>query len=149
MCDIETAKGLFRTLNQVVAESLEVHFEPKGPNNPGGCTLGYRGRIEQLLNDNILTKKHPTLDSAVGNLPIQKVDRNMLFKVCGLEIMWKTKNPSANDLFRAVRLTYGYAKQHGFYIGENPVDKDAMKQLLPSAAKVHEKKQHQGLPGSP
>jgi integrase len=156
LCDAQSAKDHFRTFNQVLLEYVEAKLPVKSPTNPSGYTLGYKQRIEQLISDNVASKKHPTL-GMVGNLPIQKVDFHLLFDVpskegeqnqrwgCDLTTLYRIKYPSIRDMLLHLRLMFAYAKAHGFYIGDNPVDKETVKAALPAPRTFYSKKQHQGV----
>jgi integrase len=124
----------------------------KSATHPQGYSRGYVDKIEQCLRDHVLTKEHPKL-GIVGNLPIQKVDFHMLFDTpserhwgCDLQTAYVSKHPSVRDMLLHLRLVFSYAKAHGYYIGDNPVDKELIKAALPSPKTFYVAKQHKGVP---
>lgn len=158
LCDQNASQNRFRTLHQATYDYLNARLKVKGPNNPRGCGEKRRHRVEQELNDYVLNKVHPTL-GRVGDLPIQKVDRHMLFNSpdpvdsnnpanwgCGLTALWENQAPTANDLIPHLRHVYAYAKTYGRFVGENPCEKTALEQMLRPYHVVWQIKSHRGVP---
>ena len=101
-------KDRLRTFEQVGDE----YFEEKMKRSPG-----YKQRLQQLLRDNVLSKKHKLTTAGetkminVGTLPIQRVTRKIILEDCEFKEFWNTQNPSARDLRLLLHKMYGYARE--------------------------------------
>jgi integrase len=154
LCDAQSAKDHFRTLSQVILEYAADKLPVKSTASPQGYSSGYVDKIKRCLRDYVESKVHPKL-GMVGNLPIQKINFHMLFDTpseqedrwgCDLRTLWVTKHPSARDMLVHLRAMFGYAKAHGYYIGDNPVGKELTKAVLPAPRTFYVPKQHKGVP---
>jgi integrase len=140
LCEEQSAKDRLRTLEQVGAEYIERKISKRSP--------GYKLRMQQLLRDNVLTKPYKLGDqmTKVGALPIQRVTRQIILKDCGFEQFWDDQYPSARELRRLLDKMYGYAREHGYYIGDSPMAwRGALEHVLPAPKDVHTVKHHPKL----
>jgi integrase len=91
----------------------------------------------------------------IGNVPIQKVNRNTILETCGLRKIWDVRtaeNPDAKpEVAKRVRMLFtrlfNFAIARGYYHGENPAKwEDGLKDTLPEFDDIHKLKHHASLP---
>ncbi len=140
--DLLIARKLVKTVREVADEWFEVAIARKSPE--------YRGKISNQLHKYV----YPT----IGNVPIQKVDANIILDKVGsprkrdgegevfepLREMWPRITPTANDVLQYLERIFSYAIKRKYYHGENPAVE--ARDSLPSKPDVHRTKHRSELP---
>jgi integrase len=130
--DEDSARDAFKTVNQVA----DLHFK----NMVAPLSISNRRKFDTLLRP---------LRAKIGNMPIEKVTRDVLLKDdgCGLERMWTEKHRSAVELLGHMRRIISLAKSRGWFKGENPAMwRDGLEHVLPKPKYVHKVKHHPSMP---
>jgi integrase/transcriptional regulator with XRE-family HTH domain len=123
--------GRVRTVSQVVDE----YFEQKISHRSKSYRLTTAVRLKKYVHDKI------------GNMPIQKVDRDIILDVCGLRTLWTLKHPTALSLQSHLERIFNLAIANKYYVGENPAMwKKGLDQILPAKGDVHIVKHCASLP---
>jgi integrase/transcriptional regulator with XRE-family HTH domain len=123
--------GRVRTVTQVVDE----YFEQK---------ISHRSKSYRLTTD-VRLKKY--VHEKIGNMPIQKVDRDIILDVCGLRTLWTLKHPTALSLQSHLERMFNLAIANKYYVGENPATwEKGLDQILPAKGDVHTVKHCASLP---
>jgi integrase len=140
--DILIARKLVKSVHEVTDEWFEKDIARKSPQ--------YRGTISNQLHKYV----YPT----IGNMPIQKVDANIILDKVGsprkrdgegevfepLREMWPRITPTANDVLRWLERIFKFAIKRKYYHGENPAVE--ARDSLPSKSDVYRKKHRSELP---
>jgi integrase len=140
--DMLIARKLVKSVGQVAIEWFEVEITRKSP--------GYRTKIFNQLHKYV----HPT----IGDMPIQKVDANIILDKVGsprerdgegqvfepLREMWVRVHPTANDVLQYLERIFKFAIKRKYYHGENPAAE--ARDSLPSRSDVYERGHRSELP---
>lgn len=125
------AKGLAKTVNQVLDEYWDAKIAHKSSS-----------RIEQsqyLLRNHVREK--------IGDMPIQKVDTNIILDTVGLRRLWSEQNPTAVTLHSHLKRMFSLAIANRYYHGKNPAAwVDHLEHILPPSKDVHNVTHRPSLP---
>jgi integrase len=128
--DAEIAAGLARTVSQVADEYWKAKLELAPFNTRKGAFRVIRDFAHR----------------PIGDMPIQKVDRNTILKRTGLEDAWVNMHDTAVAALTHLRGIFELAKDSGYYVGVNPVLWSGLKSSLPKKHLVHSTKHNEALP---
>jgi integrase len=132
MCDEQNARDAFKTVNQVI----DRYFA----NKIARLSIGQRRKVDGWFRP---------VRERIGNMPIQKVTTDIVLKAdgCDIERLWFKQHPTGNELLGHLRRMISFAKQRGWFKGENPaVYKDGLEHVLPKPKQVHKVKHHASMP---
>jgi integrase len=128
--DIQIAAGVAMTVSQVAEKYFEQKIARKSPK--------YRKDTEDYLKKYVHNK--------IGNMPIQKVDRNTILETCGLRALWVKNHETGLIVQRHLARMFRLAIACKHYTrGENPAAwKDGLEHVLAPSADVHRVKHREG-----
>jgi hypothetical protein len=129
--DDQIARGLARTVRQVVDE--------------------FDNEIIAHLADNTQIAKRRRcrmINRAIGDMPIAKVNRQIILDKVGFADLWSTKHPTAVHLQVDLAQLFGFAIDKGYIpTGYNPALMEHLKRSLPKRThRLHKTKHHDALP---
>jgi integrase len=128
--DAQIAAGQVWTVSQVADEYFEVKYPGKSAS---------RRKHTRLHLSNYV--KGP-----IGEMPIQKVDTQVILEKGGLHALWMQKNSTAGEVQGHLDRMFDFAIRKKYYRGDNPASWDALKDVLPPKRDVHKTKHHKALP---
>jgi integrase len=129
--DQDIARGLAKTVSQVLDEYFDAKIARKS---------------EHLIKTFQYCVRNPVCDK-IGDMPIQKVNTDIILKTLGLQQMWTEKHEAAKSLQSRLKLIFKFAKAKGYYRGDNPAEwKDHLENVLPASKEVHKVTHHAALP---
>jgi integrase len=83
----------------------------------------------------------------IGDMPIQKVDTNIILDTVGLRRLWMEQNPTGVHLHSFLKRIFSFAVASKYYVGENPAAwRDHLEHVLPSSKDVHNVTHQPSLP---
>jgi integrase len=115
--------GLVKTVNEVIDMFLDAHIMLSSKSEGGKQNV-----VAQLK----------IVRRAIGEWPIQKVDRNTILEAVGLSRMWKQKPATAQQIRFLLRRVFEYAIFYHYYTRANPTD--GLDAVLPPIKDVREVK---------
>jgi integrase len=124
------ARGLAKTVNQVADEYFEVRVARKSRH--------YRKQTVRLL------KRY--VRDPIGEMPIQKVNTEIILTNTGLFDLWTRQHPTAVAVHGHLERIFKRAIARKYYRGENPASWSILQQILPASGDVHKAKHHAWLP---
>jgi integrase len=115
--------GLDRTVNQVIDEFLDVQIFPKNISEDGKKNIVYQLKIVRR---------------AIGEWPIEKVNRDTLLDTVGLRKLWFEIPTTAQQVRFLLRRLFEYAIGSGYYTKTNPTD--GLDAVLPPIEQIRDVK---------
>jgi integrase len=129
--DQEIRAGRAKTVSQVVDEYCDDFI---ALNEPSTIL-----RVQNQFKNHVRAK--------IGDMPIEKVDSNILLTVGGLKNLWKEQNPTAREIRSHLRRIFSFAITHGYYHGTNPAAWEGqLENSLPPSHRVHTPTHRASLP---
>jgi integrase len=128
--EIQIKAGLAKTAGEVARE----YFDQKVARKSANWRKAAAGYLKRHVHDRI------------GNMPIQKINRNTILETCGLKEFWVRRHTSAVALQSLLARMFEYAKACGYYHGDNPANWAGLKHVLPLGSDVHQVEHRAALP---
>jgi integrase len=143
--DDKIARGLAKTFNQVADEYFEAKIAHLSPSYR-------RTTIRQLAHVRDAKAISVSLEGKepirVGEMPIQKINTNMILEDCGLRVMWKSRHTEAEMTLNHLQRLFDFAIAKGYIRrGKNPASwKENLKYILPPRYQMHHVEHHKECP---
>ena len=127
--DDQIAHGLARTVRQVVDE-----FD--------NDIIAHHARNTKIT----MRRSLRIVNRTIGDMPIAKVNRQIILDKVGLAELWVTKTPTGEHLQRNLAQVFGFAIDKGYIpTGYNPALWEHLKRLLPKRHRVHKTEHRHAL----
>jgi integrase len=130
----QIARGLAKTVRQVDEEFYELQYGHAPLNTQRGAR-----RYRRMINS-----ANGGGGVKLGDMPIEKVDRNIFKEKTEFNKLWLEKRPTARHLRVYGDLLFRYAIDKGYYTSNNPLNWERFKSSLPK--KDHITEHHIGVP---
>jgi integrase len=125
------ADGLAKTVNQVVDEYWNAKVTHKSKHYISQATWMLGKYVREMI----------------GDMPIQKVDTNIILDRVGLRKLWTEQHPTATVLHSHLKRMFSLAIANGYYRGDNPAAwVDHLEHILPRTKDVHRAEHHAWVP---
>jgi integrase len=128
--DDQIVRGLAKTISQVANE----YFEAK-------ITRKSRHYVKQTIR---LLRWY--VHEPIGNMPIQKVNTDIILNKTGLADIWTRQHTTAVMVRIHFERIFKLAIAKKYFHGENPAAWSLLQHILPSSGDVHKPKHHAWLP---
>ena len=124
--------GLAKTVNQVIDEFIDAKIMLEARSK---WTKRQAMRMLGLVRQ------------AIGDLPVAKIDTDMLMNKVGLRTMWAAKHTTAQILRGYVDRVFSLAIANKYYVGENPARWEGhLEHMLPASRDIHRTTHRPALP---
>jgi integrase len=128
--DDRIARGLAKTVRQVVEEY-------------DNAIIAHHARNTQITARRMLR----IVNRTIGDMPITKINRQIILDDVGLAELWEKKHPTGKALQSQLVGLCGFAIDKGYIpTGYNPALWEHLKRSLPKSRRVHKTKHHDALP---
>src|SRR5262249_48591662 len=102
--DQDAARGLAKTVNQV----LDEYFDAKVARRSSHSISAFQYHVANRVR--------PT----IGDMPIQKVNTDIILDIVGLRTLWTDRHTIAQTLHSHLQRIFNFAIHSGYYHDKNP-----------------------------
>jgi len=129
--DQDAARGLAKTVNQVLDEYFDAKVARRSSHSISAFQYHVANRVRPII----------------GDMPIQKVNTDIILDIVGLSALWTERHTIAQTLHSHLKRIFSFAIASGYYHGDNPAAwADHLQHVLPATRDVHSVTHHASLP---